>query len=84
MFSAPVFIHVFNTFPLCDSILLHITLLVLFYLYVWIINWVVTDIWWKFQVNSIFINISTEKNGDVFNAYFIIFKKKIIQQYMYF
>ncbi len=28
------------------------------------------DIWWKFQVNNIFRNIFTEKNGDAFNTYF--------------
>ncbi len=29
----------------------------------------VTDIWWKFHVNSTFRNIFIEKNGDVFNTY---------------
>ena len=66
-------VSVFNTFSLGHSILLHRTsflnLFVLFSLYVWI-TWVVTDIWWKFHVNSTFRNIFTEKNGDVFNTYF--------------
>ncbi len=45
---------------MCHSILLHITsflnLFVLFSLYVWI-TWVVTNIWWKCQVNSTFRNL---------------------------
>ncbi len=43
--------------------------LFLFSLYVWI-TWIVTDIWWQFHVNSIFINIFTEKNAYVVNIYF--------------
>ncbi len=61
-----------NTFPLCHSVLLHITsflnVFVQFSLHVWI-TWVVSDIRWKCQINSIFRNIFTEKNGDVFNTY---------------
>ncbi len=33
-------------------------------------TWVVTDIWWKFHVNSTFTNIFAERTGDVFNTYF--------------
>ncbi len=44
---APSFLHVFNTFSLCHSILLHIILFLnlfdLFSLYIWI-TWLVTDI----------------------------------------
>ncbi len=68
---------------MCHSILLHITsflnLFVLFSLYVWI-TWVVTNIWWKCQVNSTFRNIFTEKNGGVFNIYFTRCKCSLCEQ----
>ncbi len=56
-------------FSLCRSILLNMNLFVLFSLNVWITR-VATSIWWKCLVNSTFRNIFTERNGDVFNAYF--------------
>ncbi len=57
-------------------------LFVLFSLYVCMCSYV-TDIWWKFHVNSTFRNIFTEKNGDVFNNYFtIIFYFIIIMLYI--
>ncbi len=43
----------------------------IFFVYiVYILICFFTDIWWKFQVNSSFRNIFTDKNGDVFNSYF--------------
>ena len=70
---APLILHVFNTFSLWHFTLLHITSFMdtygLISVQVWI-TWVVTDVWWKFDVNSTFRNIFTEKNVDVFNTYF--------------
>lgn len=57
----------------------YMDLFILISLHVWI-PWVVTDIWWKFPINSPIKNIFTEKkniywkkkekNVDMFNTYF--------------